>query len=154
MFFGQRVGDIRTDTAGSLPGFVAVLGACREGRARVRRLLAGVGLASIDFDSSAALCRSLEDGQKYVMLVLSLAGPVPQAEFELAAVLELASRDVPLMLLMTSFQVELATKVMDNPRSDFLLLPVTDDDLRDRLWLLYANHGQHGLQMKRKVDLP
>lgn len=119
---------------------VAVLDPQDATRLVTQRVLDGLMLPSVAFARAAGLQAALLKGDSFAMFVLSLGGDARQSRCELSALRACMPPSTPLMLLMAASQVELAICLMDNVSSDFLLQPFSDDELRDRLSLLYVNH--------------
>lgn len=122
---------------GQTSHFVAVLDPVRYSQARMRRLLAELGLPATVFERAADLGAALVAGRRFSMLVLSFEGSLIVARAELEHVKAHAGPGTPLMLLMSPLHVELATCVMSSPHADFLLAPFTEDELRERLRVLH-----------------
>jgi FixJ family two-component response regulator len=116
---------------------IAVLDPVAFTRARTRRLLSELGLASVGFDRSAALSAALAFGRRFATLVLAFEDSVTTSRAELAHLVECAGPEVPIMLLISHGQVELAACAMGGERNDFLLAPFTEQELRMRLGLMH-----------------
>jgi len=121
--------------------FVAVLEPSRYEQARTRRLLAGLGLPAVAFGRAADLVALLARGRRFSMLVLSFGGSLDRARLELERVKAHAGPRTPLMLLMPLQHVELASAVMGRPQADFLLAPFAEDELQERLRMLFLCHA-------------
>ena len=116
---------------------VAVLDPAANVRAQAFGPIAAMGLRAVGFDRPAKLSAALAQGHRFAMLVLSFNVGGELARVALEHLAECAGPQVPVMLLMSSDQVELATIVMGSDRSDFLLAPYTADELGTRLSQLY-----------------
>lgn len=136
-----------------LADFVAVLDPAPFKRARTRRLLAGLCLSTLGFDRSAELSAKLASGHNFAMLVLSFEGSISHARAELEHLVECVGPGVPVMLLMTNDQVDLAANVMGSDYYDFLMGPFSDEELRTRLGLLYLNWSrQVNVELARRMQ--
>jgi len=121
--------------------FVAVLDPVPFKRARTRRLLAGLGLPTLGFDRSAELSAKLASGDRFAMLVVAFecGSSIARARAELDHLVECVGPEVPIMLLMSHEQVDLAADVMGSDYYDFMIGPFSDEELLTRLGLLYLN---------------
>jgi len=140
-----------------LSDFVAVLDPVPFRRARTRRLLAGLGFATLGFDRSAELGAKLVSGYRFTMLVLAFKGSVASARFELEYLIECVGPEVPIMLLVDPAQVELAPDVMGSDYYDVLTGPCSEEELLARLGLMYLNwsrqiHVDLARRMQGSID--
>lgn len=105
-------------------------------RDRLRYALHGLG-PKIEVLDTADLITELGAGRSFAMLVLALQGGVAPMRSDLDHIQTFTAGQTPLMLLLGLAQVEAVTSVMTGARNDYLLMPVSDDELIDRLASLY-----------------
>lgn len=120
---------------------IALLDPNGSSRARTWKLLKELRLHATPFDRTSDLASAYVMGQQFGMLVLSFAGTTAEARVELDLLSRLAGPQTPIALLMQVNQIELSTRVMGSTRNDFVLLPVSNEELQQRLSRLYAMWG-------------
>lgn len=120
---------------------IALLDPHGRTRARTWKMLKGLRLYATPFDRTSDLTSAYVTGQRFSMLVVSFAETTAEARVELDLLCRLAGSQTPIALLMQMNQIELSTYVMGSTRNDFVLLPVSDDELQQRLSRLHAMSG-------------
>lgn len=120
---------------------IALLDPHGSTRARTWKILKGLRLFAMPFDKTSELTSAYVSGQQFSMLVVSFAGTTAEARVELDLLCRLAGAQTPIALLMQMNQIELSTQVMGSARNDFVLLPVGDDELQQRLSRLHSMWG-------------
>jgi len=120
---------------------IALLDPHGSTRARTWKMLKGLRLYATPFDRTSDLTSAYVTGQQFSMLVVSFSGTTAEARIELDLLCRLAGSQTPIALLMQMNQIELSTHVMGSTRNEFVLLPVADDELQQRLSRLHAMWG-------------
>jgi len=115
---------------------IALVASEASTRDRLRYALHGLG-PKIEVLESTDLIAELGAGRRFAMLVLALQGGVARMRSDLDQIQTFTEGQTPLMLLLGLAQVEAVASVMTGARNDYLLMPVSDDELIDRLASLY-----------------
>ena len=133
---------------------IALLDPHGSTRARTWKILKELRLFAMPFDRTSDLLSAYVSGQHFSMLVVSFSGATTGARDELDLLCRLAGTKTPIALLMQPTQVELATHVMGSERNDFVLLPASDDELRQRLSRLHTMWGTTPADWHQNDSMP
>lgn len=112
---------------------VAVLAPELHTRLRLRRALHALGRETAAFDRVEDLVFALGTRRHFAMLALAPEGSADAVRSEVERLRAFAEPHTPLMLVVSLQQVEAVMSVIGVERNDYLLTPVAEDELRDRL---------------------
>ena len=122
-----------TEPTVNLNEYVAVSDPTPHSRTLIRRVLSGLEVPSIFFDSTDALVQALNEGETFSMVIVSFASELRTARRDLADLCRHLDPRASMLLIATMAQIELSVEVLGNERGDILLMPATETELRERI---------------------
>lgn len=121
------------EPAVNLNEYVAVSDPTPHSRTLIRRVLSGLEVPSIFFESTDALVQALNEGETFSMVIVSFASELRTARRDLADLCRHLDPRASMLLIATMAQIELSVEVLGNERGDILLMPATEAELRERI---------------------